>query len=212
MGKRQYELLALACPRSGTHYMTNVLRNCGIKVGHEHMKRHGTVGMFLAVEDCWYPGKHWHDDESVQGIGHMEFDTTIHFARDPRVTVPSIASMFFSDFVWCWQERHTGISCGSHPKKLRAMKFWLAWNELIEKNHSIDLFFRVEDIDNRWGDICDLLSIEGHATPPPTPRDMGSDSNPKMRPVPMTWDEMKSIDNETYERVREMAVRYGYEE
>ena len=59
------ELLILALPRSGTRFMKVVLRTSGFKIGHEMFKRQGTIGMFMAVEDVWHPGKHWStDDES----------------------------------------------------------------------------------------------------------------------------------------------------
>ena len=91
------------------------------------------------------------------------------------------------------------------------MQFWVAWNELIESNNP-EWFFRIEDIDAVWPEICERLGVDGVGNGLGYPRDLGSIENVKQRPVPMTWDEMKSIDNTTYLRVREMAARYGYEE
>jgi hypothetical protein len=193
--------------------MCKTLQNSGVKVGHECLGKDGTVGMFFAVEDCWYPGKYWvGEDQSVQRRSDHKFDHVFHFTRDPRKVIASIASQWFQRTIWPWQERHTGISCGLYPKKLRAMKFWVAWNEFIEKNEKIGLFFKIEDIDEAWPVICEQLGIEGLGKGLVYQRDLGAIENVKQRPVPMTWDEMKSIDNETYERVFEMAVRYGYEE
>jgi hypothetical protein len=206
------KLLALACPRSGTRYLCKTLRNSGVPVGHEYLGYAGTVGMFFAVEDCWYPGKHWlGEDEQKQRRSDYEFEQVWHFTRDPRLAIASIASTSFQRTIWPWQERHTGISSGLYPKELRAMKFWVAWNELIEKRESIDLFFRIEDIDEMWPVLCERLGLDGVGGGLGYPKDLGSIENIRQRPVPMTWDEMKSIDNETYLRVREMATRYGYE-
>jgi hypothetical protein len=169
--------------------------------------------MYFAVEDVWYPGRHWcTEDEQKQRRSDYEFGQVWHFTRDPRRVVPSLASIWLNQGVWSWQERHTGVSCGIFPKKLRAMKHWVAWNELIEKNEKIDLFFRVEDIDNHWAEICERLGVTDGRPVPAIERDLGSVPDKSQTVVPMTWDEMKSIDNETYERVFEMAVRYGYEE
>ena len=168
--------------------------------------------MFFAVEDCWYPGKHWlGEDEHLQRRSDHEFENVWHFARDPRKAIASIASASYQRTTWPWQERHTGVSCGLYPKKLRAMQFWVAWNELIESNNP-EWFFRIEDIDAVWPEICERLGVDGVGNGLGYPRDLGSIENVKQRPVPMTWDEMKSIDNTTYLRVREMAARYGYEE
>jgi hypothetical protein len=90
------------------------------------------------------------------------------------------------------------------------MQFWVAWNELIEKNKP-EFFFRIEDIDAVWPEICERLGIEDKPEVPPYPRDYGTVYRGQQAIAPMTWDEMKSIDNETYLRVREMAARYGYE-
>ena len=212
MAEFKRKLLALAVPRSGTKYISKVLQTSGVKVGHEMFKADGTVGMFFAVEDCWYPGKHWvADDEQKQRRSDFEFEQVWHFVRDPLKTIASLASPVFAKHIWCWQERHTQISCGLYPKKLRAMAFWVAWNELIEDNNP-DFFFRIEDIDAAWPEICERLGIENEPSVPPYPRDYGTVYTGQQAVVPMTWDEMKSIDNATYLRVREMAARYGYEE
>jgi len=212
MEKLRHTLLALATPKSGSRFLTKVLRNAGFKIGHESFKAEGTIGMFFAVEDCFYPGKHWTtDDQQRQRRSDYEFEQVWHFTRNPLKVIPSMASDQLPGGVWVWQERHTGISCGLYPKMLRAMRFWVAWNQFIE-NSDPDFFFRIEDIDQHWGDICDRLGIEGHPTVPKIPRDYGTAEKGPRRTVPTTWDEMKSIDNETYLRVREMAARYGYEE
>ena len=212
MSKHNRKLLALAVPRSGTKFMSKVFRTSGVRAGHENIQSGGTVGMFFAAEDCWYPGTHWvGEDEQRQRRSDFEFEQVWHFVRDPLKVVASLASSAFAQYIWCWQERHTGISCGLYPKTLRAMLFWVAWNELIEKNNP-DFFFRIEDIDAAWPEICERLGIEGKPEVPPYPRNYGTVYTGQQAVVPMTWDEMKSIDNETYLRVREMAARYGYEE
>jgi len=214
MEKSHHKLLGLATGRSGTRYLVKILRNCGIKVGHEGIKRDGTVGMFFAVEDCWYPGHHWYNDtndESQQHRSHFEFEQVWHFVRDPRKVIPSLANRHFPGTVWCWQERHTGISSGLFPKELRAMLFWVAWNEMIEKNEKIDLFFRIEEIDSVWPRICELLSLPEGSEIPPINRDYGSQVDGPTKPVPMSWEDMEKIDYASAARVREMAERYGYE-
>jgi hypothetical protein len=220
MTKHKKKLLVLSTPRSGTRFVSMLLRNSGVKVGHEGFKRDGTVGMFFAVEDVWYPGKHWTtddehpvEDQSRQRRSDFEFEQVWHCTRDPRKVIPALASRQFTDAIWCWQERHTGISCGIYPKKLRAMKFWLAWNELIEKNEQIDFFFRVEDIDAQWGRICTRLDIPlDTVIPAGLPRDYGTAETGPNRHQPMNWDEMKALDADLADKIRAMAVRYGYDD
>lgn len=202
--------------------MTLVLKNAGLEVNHEGMNRDGTVGMFFAVEDCWYPGKHWNDDlgyedESLQRRSHYDFEQVWHVTRDPRSAIPSLAAPHLADIVWVWTERHTGISCGLFPKILRAMKFWVAWNELIEKNEKIAFRIRVEDVEERWDEICERLSIDqtnpDHATCPKIGKSYGHiDHGPNKGYKPMTFQEMFDIDGPTAEAVVKMAERYGYTE
>jgi hypothetical protein len=209
----------VGCPRSGSRFFVKVLRNSGFQVAHESFRRDGTVGMFFAVEDYWYPGQHWTvdddnpvEDESRQHRSDYEFEQVWHYVRDPRRVIPSMAR-YLAGTVWCWQERHTEISCGLYPKKLRAMKFWVTWNSLIEQNERVDLRFRMEDIDDYWKGMKGRLGIPADKVIPDAyPRDYGSNGQPHERPQPMTWDEMKSLDEPTYRAVREMAQRYGYED
>lgn len=211
--KLKHKLLALSLPRSGSRYLTTVLHAARVKVGHEMFKRDGTVGTFFAVEDVIYPGKHWStDDESRQRRSDYEFERVWHYTRDPRKVIPSMASRFMAPAIWVWQERHTGISAGLWPAKLRAMKLWVAWNELIERNEKIDLFFRIEDIDARWDEMCESVGLPADTELHDVDRTYGTLEKGPRRTMPMTWDEMKSIDAEAARAVRDMARRYGYED
>lgn len=218
MAKFRRKLLVLSSPAGGTRYLTLVLKNAGLEVNHEGMNRDGTVGMFFAVEDVWYPGKHWNDelgyeDESLQRRSHYDFDQVWHMVRDPRHVIPSLAAPHLAPMVWVWTERHTGISCGLFPKILRAMKFWVAWNELIEKNESIDFHFRVEDVEVRWTEIRERLGVDPDMECPKIPKNHGHiDHGPNKGYYPMTFDEMRAIDLEAAEAVIKMAHRYGYTE
>lgn len=216
MDKFNRKLLVLATPKSATRFLTKLMRNAHVKVGHEHIKRHGTVGCFFAVEDVWYPGKHWNDDggvedESRQRRSDYEFEHVWHMTRDPRKVIPSLAFRHFPGTMWCWQERHTGISCGIYPKMLRSMLFYVAWNELIERNERIDHRFRIEDIDDEWPGLCSRLDIECKPVPEALPRNYGTTETGPNAPVPLNYEEMEAIDLEAAKRVREMAERYGYD-
>ena len=211
MEKLHCKLLALSTPRSGTRFVNLLLRSCGVKIGHEAFKRDGTVGMFFAVEDVSYPGKHWStEDESRQRRSDYQFEQVWHFVRDPRKAIPSIASHFLHQSIWWWQERHTGISAGLYPKALRAMLFWVAWHELIEKNEKVDYFFRVEDIDVEWPVMCRRMEIPEREMPA-VERDLGTVETGPRRTMPLSFDEMDAIDPSAARAVRDMAERYGYE-
>lgn len=209
------KLLALACFRSGTRFLHKALRQAGVKVGHEHVTRDGLVDGFFAVEDVWYPGKHWNDDlgyedESLQRRSHYTFDQVWHFVRDPRKVIPSLASVQFATLIWPWLERHTGISCGLYPKELRAMLMWVRWNELIEENEQIDLFFRIEDVHEHWAEMGRRLGFKPE--PITLTTEFGTFEKGPRRTQPLSFDDMRQIDADAAEAVIKMAERYGYTE
>lgn len=216
--KLRRKLLALSLPKSGSRYLTLLLKHGGCKVGHEMFKRDGAVTSFFGVEDVWYPGKHWTDDggvedESRQRRSHYVFDQVWHFTRDPRKVIASMASIQLPRVYWCWAERHTGVSCGLYPMELRSMLTWVKWNELIEKNEKIDFFFRIEDIDEVWPTIKERIGADQNLEiPDALPRNYGTFETGPRKTVPLSYEEMNEIDPLAASRVREMAERYGYKD
>lgn len=101
-GKR---IFICACARSGTKYITDVLRELGYDIGHEVAKKDGSVGYHLAVikpENCFHQVRHPLDQIASMGTqSHWGFMAEV-------ITV----------------DNHDLLGC---------MQYWLKWNELCEE-------------------------------------------------------------------------------
>jgi hypothetical protein len=88
---------------------------------------------------------------------------------------------------------------------IRAARFWLRWNEIIEPQ--ADLRIRVEDFERRWPELMERLSLDSKGSPPDyTPKSGGK------RKDEFSWDILRSMDPDLYDAVRTKAKEYGYDE
>jgi hypothetical protein len=94
----------VGCARSGTVYMTNVLRELGYKIGHEVMGEDGSVGYHLAV---------------------LKPNNCLHQVRHP---IKQINSMF-AHKAWGWCDRLIEVP---DYGLLGCMQYWLMWNAMCE--------------------------------------------------------------------------------
>ena len=94
-----------AAPRSGTLYMTKVLRELGYDIGHEIAKEDGSVGYHLAIirpKNCF------------------------HQVRHPLKQISSMQC------ICNWGFMDTVVNVTNH-KLLGMMQCWLQWNEMCEE-------------------------------------------------------------------------------
>lgn len=184
------KILVSAFPRSGTHYMNDVLNACGVKTGHEADGPDGTVTCFYAVDDYYYPGQHKLRPRD------LFFEYRLHQVRNPLQVIGSFRSLK-KKFVFSWFEKHTGIGLDDGTKTEVVAQLWLKWNLTIA-NQRVDLRYRIEDLPAVWPRIQKMLDIEQDI-----PAHVGTTGE---RFEPATWEEL----GEWATPVRAMAERYGY--
>jgi hypothetical protein len=119
-------ILIVGTPRSGTGYVSQMLRNSGIQVGHECLMRDGMSSWLCAVNDphtVFGPSR----DQVFQ-----EFDD-VEVYHQVRFPIQSIASFKTETKLACdYVKRH--IKVGDYYKDIKeGMRFWLLWNEISEK-------------------------------------------------------------------------------
>lgn len=199
-GQKRKEVLILACPRSGTRWMAEVLRQTGLAIRHEGMGGAGTIGPQYAVDDYWYGAKYKGDVRS-----NYCFARTLHQVRHPLPTIASLAADLPEAF-WHWQEKHTGIGWQPDPI-LRAARFWCAWTRLIRRN-PITYTYRIENIERVWPELCGILQLPGKR---PLPEVSQATAHRRM-PRRLAWEEIKDQDRQLYADLRTMAGRLGYRE
>lgn len=127
-------VLVTGCGRSGTTYVSLLLRRCGLDVPHEHkMGIDGISSWLFAAESSEVP---WGPSPCA-----YRFELVVHLVRDPLSSIPSIAT--FGRSAWDYIARHAPIDPSAHLL-VRSARYWLHWNELIERRASLRL--RIEEM------------------------------------------------------------------
>lgn len=145
--KTRKRLLITGCARSGTRYITFLLRRLGLDVGHERMGRDGIASWPMAVEADRVPwGPSWRD---------YVFDHVFQQVRNPIDVIR--ASLTLKENSWAYISR--SISCSlADPPIVRAAKYWYYWNK--EAESIADWRYRIEDLPNVFTTFCDCLGID----------------------------------------------------
>jgi hypothetical protein len=222
-------VLVTGCPRSGTRYITLVLRRLGLDVGHERIGRDGVSSWALAVDAERTPwGPSW---------GDVQFDTVLHQVRHPLDVIDSVETL--KPTSWEFVSRHVPLA----PREsfpVRGALLWCHWNRAAERRAT--LTYRVEAIGEALPLICEALDVPhdpGAATQIPTDVNTrklgrafhlaeeslhrsGVDPGDRLRgvlarrragtPRHLTWAQLHESDPSLCERVRELATAYGYVE
>lgn len=183
-------LLITGCPRSGTRYVSSLLVQSGVRAFHEKMGRDGTVSCLFAVDDFWYPGGH------QERPSQLRFDHVFHMVRHPLAAVASLALLERKDF-WHWTQLHTGLRYEEEGPLRHAAKFWLRWNELVEKLNP-EWTFRVES--DFWAELCERIGL-GLRERPDVRRH--ESSHPAIG-----WESLEEL----APALQRAAERYGYKE
>jgi len=172
--------LVTGCGRSGTTYIARFLCSLGCKCGHEKLFNPiSTQGRLPLPWPDYMPG-----ESSWLAVPYLEAlpagTLVLHQVRSPLGVIrSSVRNRFFDRSQWdktaiqdeqkyreylhiTFIEQHIrGIYTGTPVEK--AMKYWLEWNRLAERAEKIPglryLRYRVEDIQERLGQILDLIGF-----------------------------------------------------
>ena len=115
-------------PRSGTSYMTLVLRELGYDIGHEKVGEDGSVGYHLAV---------------------IQPKNCLHQVRHPINQISSMQALCH------WGFMDTVVNVTNH-KLLGMMQCWLQWNEICES--FCVWRYKLEDLPNVWLEFLDKIN------------------------------------------------------
>jgi hypothetical protein len=172
-----------ACARSGTVYISNVLKALGYKIGHERTDIDGSVGYHLAI---------------------VKPKNCFHQVRHP---LKQIASMLDHQ---AWSFMKNVVNIGDDEGLLGCMQYWLRWNELLEEFciwryqiEQLPMYWNefVSRIDHRW---CLLPEIKKQNT-----REINSlYSNKKI--TELSWRNLIECDEVLAEKIYDKHLEYGY--
>ncbi len=222
------KLMITGCGRSGTRYITFLLRRLGLDVGHETVKEHGIASWCTAVDA----------EQTPWGISAQKynFEQIFHQIRHPLMVIPSTCS--FKENSWQYICDHIPVSM-DEPIMLRSAKYWYYWN--LEAEKICEWSYRIEDVANVFDEFCERLNIPtDRLALESTPDDINTRRrgqlihlydelmehlflNPsnrfrkKLERSPtnksnrvLTWDTLKSLDYQIYLKVKKKAREYGY--
>ena len=222
------KLLVTGCGRSGTKYMSVLLRRLGVDVRNESMGRDGVASWCMAVDSR----------DSAWGLASagFSFDHVFHQVRHPLAVISSAHS--FRDVSWQFICAHAPISI-VEPLTLRCAKYWYYWNLAAER--VADWRYRIEELPIIFEDYCERLGLEpnwgildGLSTEVNT-RNRGrafhiyqeicvrlglkesaflrealsTDTDTRQSSV-VSWDGLRALDPVLCEHIQERALAYGY--
>jgi len=192
-------LLIIGCARSGTTYIARALRQRGLHIGHEQMKKDGSSSWPLAV----LPVK----DRSGIRPGKYRFAHIFHQVRDPLKVISSVY-MTEGRQSWNYIMKHLPEIAMSDSHLVKCAKYWYYWNLHAEKN--AEWTYAIEDLDNKWDEFDARL---GKKLLPATRINVPKDKNTRLTKnrTYFTWNDLKQeLEPELYMNIKQLAQKYGY--
>jgi len=177
--------------RSGTKYISAVLRVCGLGVGHERLGIDGCVSGFYCFETDHYPGAHVSP--------RPKFDVILHQVREPLKSIASVTTGRSRK----WAQQFVNVEKDASPLRW-ACHYWLTWNKEAERQALFT--YRVEALKDVWPKLQEALSFNApYSLVSEIPKTIN-----KRPHRPCNWNQIKEAAPEIYDEIKDAAWRYGY--
>jgi hypothetical protein len=196
-GKKKRHLLIIGCARSGTTYITKVLKKCGYKIGHEIIRKDGVSSWQMTVDTKKVP---W--GNARKGY---RFDHVFHQVRHP---LKVIASLYPTEPAQSFEfiREHIPEIKQEDSRLTQCAKYWYYWN--LRAEAQAELTYCIEELENIWGELEARLgkkldqAVLGLIPKTTNTRDICQY---------YTWKELQQqLEPDLYEKIRTLARRYGY--
>jgi hypothetical protein len=201
--KQTKDLLIIGCGRSGTKYISSLLRELGVDIGHEKYGVHGI--------SHWYftPGHHmtkapW----GAPGIlfGDYDYKHIFHQIRNPLDAISSITT--FTPPSWAWLSQWVPLK-KTDTILHKSMKYWYHWNVMAEKNAHWS--YRVEDFSIIFEKFFNIIDRSELLNPDSIKVLKSYSTTVNSRPhSKVTWKDLQREDYVLCSRIVESANKYGY--
>ena len=202
--------LIIGCGRSGTKYISNLLRVSNLDVGHEVFGKDGVVSWEMTPDDggfsCGIRKEKGKENK-------CDFNVIIHQVRDPLKQIRSFLTVSRGKMEngirspwWDYIGLYTSVIPTLGPTLHNCMKYYYEWNKIAENR--ADWRFRIENIDKVYDKLCYKLNI----TPNFEILSNLSRTLNERRKVGnlLTWDDLYNEDDKLCEKIHFMANMYGY--
>lgn len=193
---RKRLVLITGCARSGTTYISQVLRKCGFDVRHEKDGKVGVASWVMAVDSDKTP---W-----GPGANDYVFEHVFHQVRDPLKTIASASNE--PPQSWQYISQFVPELKPEDSRMVRAAKYWYYWNLLAEQK--AEWTYRIEDFDHHIDEMSSRLGIN---LPQNANRRVEKYANTRGYKEKFTWQDLKmGLDPELYSNIVALAKKYGY--
>lgn len=93
---------------------------------------------------------------------------------------------------------------------LKASRYWYYWNLMAEAK--ADKIVRVESLSEELPNLCDLVGVPYRpGVLDVVPKDINAlRYHISEKPWRVTWEEIRLLDPEIYQRIKQLAATYGY--
>ncbi len=186
----------LGTPRSGTRYMSNLMQECGLNVGHESMGANGTSCGFYV----------WADKAErlpcPQDMKPVRFDLTFHLCRHPLKSLRTMPRVLMSGEFESWFRDMGFWAMSSWDPRTASLIYWVETRRrLVNAEYPI---VRVENIAEHWAMLRDAIpGLPG--SPPDVDR-----NEMQRRSSLLTWSDLEILDADLAQQAQQLAEEMGY--
>lgn len=191
-------LLVTGCARSGTGYISAVLKLCGLDIGHEYVGEDGCSSWPMAVDALACP---W--GPTTQGL---EFEHTFHQVRHPLLVISSVNTTE-PQVTWDYVCHEMPQIKQEDPRIVKCAKYWYYWNLAAEKK--AEWTYKLEEIDLVFEEMGCRLGVPLNKL---VLKLVSRSTNHRWNHIhDYTWDDLrKELPKDLFDNIQKMAVRYGY--
>lgn len=199
--------LICSFPRSGTKYISEVMKKCNKDIRHERWGQDGIATWMIAglyipvVTSVEELDVKLLQHQVVNPLNNVNFDVTLHQVRNPLKAIASAKTITVKAAKYIVS--HIDIELPV-PSYALLMEAWIQWNTMCDARSTYT--YQVEKINESWPIIRTLLEID-RATPPVVAEGkLNSRSHSEI-----TLEDLKKIDAGRAHRLELLAAYYGYE-
>ena len=197
LDKKRPLIIITGCGRSGTTFSSKVLRQMGLEIGHERLKKNGISSWYMVSQKKKVElGPSLYDLEKFEKI-------IIHQVREP---LPAISSMLSTGSPsWRFLSYEIPIDIENDSKILKAMKYYFYWNKQTENITNIRI--KAEEF---------TLSIEKILKEHNLNYNSGTVNIDKKTKVntrkhnQLSWQDLTKEDEILAEKIKKLGEEYGY--
>jgi hypothetical protein len=185
------------CGRSGTTFSAQVLRQMGLNIGHERLRKNGISSWYLVSKN-----KKVQLGSSLYDLRKMN-KVIIHQVREPLASISSMLSTGSPS--WKFLSKEIPISIENDSKILRAMKYYYYWN--LQTEDIADVRIKAENFLQEIEKTLMKFQVEFNSNKVTITK--GSMVNTRKHDK-LTWSNLKNEDEVLAEKISLLGKKYGY--